>query len=134
MAKKETTKKITKKVEKKTKVNTKPEITQEELEEPVVPVVTNLDGTTEPAEPLRAKQEPEVEVMNGDPSVVAPVEEAAPIEEEPVTDDLTPGEPLEEIDNKTQEEKKEPQVGTKPKKNVIKRLFGYIWNGQEMDY
>ena len=131
MAKKGTTKKITKKVESKTKVNTKPEITQEELEEPVV---TNLDRTTEPAEPLRAKQESEVEVMNGDPSVVAPVEEAAPVEEEPVTDDLTPGEPLEEIDNKAQEEKKEPQVETKPKKNVFKRIFGYIWNGQEMDY
>ena len=115
MTKKETTKKITKKVTKKVttkaKTNKKPEITQEELEQPVNETV-----------------EPEVEIMNGDPSVVTPVEE------EPVTDDLTPGEPLEEIDNKEQEEKKEPQVETKPKKNVIKRLFGYIWNGQEMDY
>ncbi|MBO6256284.1 MAG: hypothetical protein J6O49_22000 [Bacteroidaceae bacterium] len=46
----------------------------------------------------------EIEVMNGDPAVVVPTEEVAPQEE------------------------------IKPNKNGFRRTFGFIWNGQEMDY
>ena len=129
MAKKNTAKKAAKKIKAENKVN----VTVEELESPVV------EETVE--------EEPEVEVMNGDPAVVIPTEEVetfedepadeepmvddGPFMEDPVTGDLTPAEPLRE-----KQEEEAPAVEEKitPKKNVIKRMFGYIWNGQEMDY
>ena len=137
MAKKNTAKKAAKKIKAENKVN----VTVEELESPVV------EETVE--------EEPEVEVMNGDPAVVIPAEEVetfedepaetfedepadeepmvddGPFTEDPVTGDLTPAEPLRE---KQEEEAPAPQEKITPKKNVIKRMFGYIWNGQEMDY
>lgn len=129
MAKKNTAKKAAKKIKAENKVN----VTVEELESPVV------EETVE--------EEPEVEVMNGDPAVVIPAEEVetfedepadeepmvddGPFMEDPVTGDLTPAEPLRE---KQEEETPAPQEKITPKKNVIKHMFGYIWNGQEMDY
>lgn len=136
MAKKNTTKKSAKKV----KVENKAKVTVEELESPVVEETV---------------QEEEVEVMNGDPAVVIPTEEVetfedepaetfedepadeepmvddGPFMEDPTTGDLVPAEPLRE-----KQEEEAPAVEEKitPKKNVIKRMFGYIWNGQEMDY
>ena len=65
------------------------------------------------------------ETMNGDPAVVTPVEEPEPLVEEPVTEEVTPTEEVYEP---------VPEEEIKPKKNVFKRMFGYIWNGQEMDY
>ena len=143
MAKKNTGKKvakkpIVKKVEEEVKV--------EELEQAV-------DETVQ-AEPEDNATE-EVEVMNGDPAVVIPAEEVetfedepaetfedepadeepmvddGPFMEDPTTGDLVPAEPLRE---KQEEEAPAPQEKITPKKNVIKRMFGYIWNGQEMDY
>jgi hypothetical protein len=62
--------------------------------------------------------------MNGDPTVVVPTEEVEiPVEEE------TP-----EEEKAAPIEKEAPQEEIKPKNNVFKRIFGYIWNGQEMDY
>jgi hypothetical protein len=66
-----------------------------------------------------------VEVMNGDPSVITPIEEPlidepAPIEEEePLIDEPAPIE--------------EP----KPKEKIMKKIsraFGYFWNGQMIDF
>ena len=48
-----------------------------------------------------------VEVMNGDPSVITPIDESAPIEE------------------------------PKPKEKIMKKIsraFGYFWNGQMIDF
>ena len=64
------------------------------------------------------------ETMNGDPAVVTPVEEAEPLVEE---QEKIEEEPVEE-------ETPAPQEKIKPKNSVFKRMFGYIWNGQEMDY
>ena len=129
MAKKNTTKKSANK----TKVDNKAKVTVEELESPVI------EETVE--------AEPEVEVMNGDPAVVIPAEEVETFEDEPAdeepmvddgpfmkdptTGDLVPAEPLRE-----KQEEEAPAVEEKiiPKKSVIKHMFGYIWNGQEMDY
>jgi len=103
MAKKETNKKTTKKSTKKKVVEEAPiEVQQFEEAAPV--------EVTEEAEPENVEVT-QVEVMNGDPTVVVPTEEAeTPVEEET------------------------PQEEIKPKTNVFKRMFGYIWNGQEMDY
>jgi hypothetical protein len=106
MAKKNTAKKAAKKIKAENKVN----VTVEELESPVV------EETVE--------AEPEVEVMNGDPAVVIPTEEVETFE----------GEPADEEPEAQEEEAPAPQEKITPKKNVIKRMFGYIWNGQEMDY
>ena len=106
MAKKNTAKKAAKKIKAENKVN----VTVEELESPVV------EETVE--------AEPEVEMMNGDPAVVIPTEEVETFEDEPA-----------EAEPEAQEEEAPaPQEKITPKKNVIKRMFGYIWNGQEMDY
>ena len=54
-----------------------------------------------------------VEVMNGDPSVITPIEEPTPVEEPA---------PIEE---------------PKPKEKIMKKIsraFGYFWNGQMIDF
>ena len=67
-----------------------------------------------------------LEIMNGDPAVIVPVEDTdAPVEEavkeeEPVKKEEAPQQPA--------------QDENKPKKGIISRIFGYLWNGQEMDY
>lgn len=122
MAKNKTVKKVTKK----STAKVKEEIKVEELESPVVEETV---------------QEEEVEVINGDPSVVIPTEEAEvfedePADEEPMVDDQVTeeGVPAEPLRNKQEEEAPTLKEEIIPKKNVIKHLFGYIWNGQEMDY
>lgn len=124
MAKKNTAKKAAKKIKAENKVN----VTVEELESPVV------EETVE--------AEPEVEVMNGDPAVVIPTEDvetfedepAETFEDEPADEEPMVDEPAEAEPEAQEEEAPEPQEKITPKKNVIKRMFGYIWNGQEMDY
>ena len=106
----------------------------------------------------------DVEVVNGDPAVVAPVtEEVVPepvVEEavieneivpetEPVVEEAVPEPPVEEevVEEPVKEEEKVVAKETvkkeqvkKPKKaknNISKRInkfFGYFWNGQEIDY
>ena len=85
-----------------------------------------------------------VEVMNGDPSVV--VETLAEEEkletpvykEEYVIKDEDTNVPsnTDDVDDNTQKEPKKPvqRKENKPKKNLISRVFDYLWNGQEMDY
>lgn len=85
-----------------------------------------------------------LEVMNDDPSVVieAPVEEEkleTPVyKEEYVIKDEDANMPLntDDVDDNTQKEPKKPvqRKENKPKKNLISRVFGCLWNGQEMDY
>jgi hypothetical protein len=116
MAKKNTAKKAAKKIKAENKAN----VTVEELESPVVEETV--------------QEEPEVEVMNGDPAVVIPTEEVETFEDEPADEEPMVDEPV-EVEPEVQEEEA-PAVEEKitPKKNVIKHMFGYIWNGQEMDY
>lgn len=136
MTKKETTKKAATK--KKTAIKKKEEpvvITQSEPE----PVPTVEDA------------EKALDIMNGDPAVVVPVEEETPVEEEIPQDEQAPEEeeaapieetaPVEEI--KPEEPAEEEPIPNarkivhhtenKPKKNIVSRIFGYLWNGQEMD-
>jgi len=58
--------------------------------------------------------EPTVEVMNGDPAVLVESEQETQEETEPVEDMIH------------EETKKDP--------GMFRRMFGYIWNGQEVDY
>lgn len=73
------------------------------------------------------KNEKSLEVVNGDPSVIAPVEEVVPIEkEEPIEFDVVE----EKVEKKVVEKKDE-------KKKITKRnnqSFGYFWNGQMIDF
>ena len=136
MAKKETAKKATPKKKKVTAKEEEPVvITQSEPEQ--VPIVEDAEKA--------------LDIMNGDPAVVAPVEEAAPVEEEIPQDEQASEEeeaapieeaaPVEEI--KSEEPAEEEPVPNarkivhhtenKPKRNVVSRVFGYLWNGQEMD-
>ena len=73
------------------------------------------------------------------PAVVTPVEEAEP---EPTPQVVEPvnGEPAPQVPDPVNGEPK-PQVvepisekEAKARGGVFKRMFGYIWNGQEMDY
>lgn len=119
MAKKETTKKATtKKKTTKKKVEAEPKVNVEDFE-----VAASVDTEVEVTEA-------EVEVMNGDPSVVTPVEEAEPVKEEETPREDSNVEVI-EIKSETIEESVVEEI--KPK-NIFKRMFGYIWNGQEMDY
>ena len=119
MAKKETTKKKT--TPKKKAVAKKEElvvIAQSELE--AVPTVEDAEKA--------------LEIMNGDPAVVAPVEEEAPVEVEEAApvEEIKAEEPAEE--EPTPEAKKTVHhTENKPKRNIVSRVFGYLWNGQEMD-
>ena len=140
MAKKETTKKTTKKAAKKLEEQAPIEVQEfeeaaalevVEPQEEVVPLTT-LDEEIEGVDEAKLNEmrreygvKEEVEVMNGDPAVVTPVEEPEPLVEESVTEEVIP---TEEVDEPA------PKEQIKPKKSVFKRMFGYIWNGQEMDY
>jgi len=60
-----------------------------------------------------------VEAMNGDPSVITPIDEPTPIEEPTPVEEPAPIE--------------EP----KPKEKIMKKIsraFGYFWNGQMIDF
>ena len=130
MAKKETTKKTA----------TKKKVTVKK-EEPVV--VTQSEPE---AIPTVEDAEKALDIMNGDPAVVAPVEEEAPVEAEIPQDEQAPEvkveAPAKEI-KPAQPAEEEPvpnakkmvhHAENKPKKSVVRRTFGYLWNGQEMDY
>ena len=126
MAKKEATKKPTKKAAKKLEEQAPIEV--QEFEEAAALEVGEEPEDMGPAE---------IEVMNGDPAVVTPVEEPAPpmAVDEPESDDEELPEEWGESDAaEPEEEAPAPKEQIKPKKSVFKRMFGYIWNGQEMDY
>jgi len=118
MTKKETTKKIaTKKVkaEKKSKVEKIEMIAESPIEEP----------TPEPV-PIEEPDQPvQIEVMNGDPAVLT----------DPVTENGTVAEPLRARQEEPESvEETAPVEEINPQKSIFRRMFGYIWNGQEMDY
>ena len=99
--------------------------------------------TVEDTEQVTVK---EVEVINGDPAVIAPVEEKENKEEvlrettslvpENIYTEMQPEEyeASEPTKNKTENKPAKNKTENKPKPNVIKRILGYFWNGQEMDY
>lgn len=75
------------------------ETTEDEVnEEPIKDIIEEAVEEN----PIEEVKETVVEVMNGDPAVVAPTEEEK------------------KADNKTI--------------NNINKMFGYVWNGQEIDY
>ena len=126
MAKKETTKKTTKKAARKLEEQAPIEV--QEFEEA---------AALEVVEPQEEAAPAEVEVMNGDPAVVTPVEEpAAPMGvDEPESEDEELPDAAEPVEvEPVKEETPAPQEKIKPKNSVFRRMFGYIWNGQEMDY
>ena len=132
MAKKETTKKkaTTKKATKKLEEQAPIEV-QEFEEAAALEVVEETKVEPEDMGPA------EVEVINGDPAVVIPVEEpAAPMAvDEPESEDEELPDAAEPVEvEPVKEETPAPQEKIKPKNSVFRRMFGYIWNGQEMDY
>lgn len=65
-----------------------------------------------------------LEVMNGDPSVITPMEE-------PLVDEPAP------IEEPTPVEEPAPIEEPKPKEKIMKKIsraFGYFWNGQMIDF
>ena len=126
-AKKKATKKATKKDNKvikevaesiinESKVLSPVEPSEEEFEEAAKAAAEEIIKQPEENEPIE-----EVEVMNGDPSVVIPSNEIE------INKDLTL-----EIEKKAfRDTFKELNNENKPK---IDRSFGYSWNGMEMDY
>jgi hypothetical protein len=100
----------TKKAETKKKATTKkPTKKAEVVEEPIV------TGTVEATEEIIGISEPAEIGVNGDTAVVTPIEE--PIVEEKVIE--------------------EPKVEEKPAKKITKKIsqnFGYIWNGQMIEF
>lgn len=117
-AKKPTDKKIIKEVaeqiierEEETKeVELDPPVETEALEEA-------LSMDTEVVEKKEPEQvEETIEVMNGDPSVVVPLNETF------------------EIQEKALEETFKSLKDNKKSNKIIDRMFGYSWNGMEMDF
>lgn len=112
MAKKEAKSKTTKKVK---KVVEEAPVEVKEFEE-AAPIEAIEETPSKPEDMGSA----EIEVMNGDPTVVVPVEEAAPVEED------TPSVEIKDIVVEG--------VEVKEIKNNFRNSFGYLWNGQEVDY
>ena len=141
MTKKETNKKP---AAKKGRPGRKPKA---KVEKPIIEDVTVEDTasieTVEDNEQVTVK---EVEVINGDPAVIAPVEEKENKEEvlrettslvpEKIYTEMQPEEyeASEPTKNKTENKPAKKKIENKPKQNIIKRILGYFWNGQEMDY
>ena len=122
MAKKETTKKT---VAKKAKTERKPKTKVEEIEKVAEAPAIEVISEPEPI-PTENQVEEMIEVMNGDPAVLT----------DPVTESGTVAEPLRAKQEEEQEsvEESAPVEEIKPQKSIFRRMFGYIWNGQEMDY
>jgi hypothetical protein len=132
MTKKETNKKP---AAKKGRPGRKPKAKVEKqlIEEVTVENTTPVE-TVEETEQVTVK---EIEVINGDPAVVSPVEEND--NKEKVlreTTSLVPEKIYTEIQPEEYEasEPTKKKIENKPKQNIIKRVLGYFWNGQEMDY
>jgi hypothetical protein len=132
MAKKETTKKGKPGRKPKAKIE-KPVIEETVLEEPA-PIEEPEPEPIPVEEPIQP--EPAVlDVVNGDPAVVAPAEENK--EENPFeVSSLVAEEIVTEVQPEEYEaaEPVKKKVENKPKPNVIRKILGYFWNGQEMDY
>jgi hypothetical protein len=123
MAKKETTKKAASKKKAATKKKEEPVVITQSEPEPV-PTVEDAEKALENA----------FDIMNGDPAVVSPVEEEAPVEVEEAApvEEIKAEEPAEE-EPIPEAKKTVHHTENKPKRNIVSRVFGYLWNGQEMD-
>lgn len=162
MAKKETTKKTTVKKAAVKKAAVKKARTKKEVEsiaenidskeiEVNPEVMEELNKVSEPKVDL-AEQDPPLEVINGDPSVLGEVEED--IKEEYIVNpqitvvetETKPENPheitskvAEKIETEMQPEEYEaakpakPKNENKPKLSHVRRILGYFWNGMEMD-
>lgn len=106
----------TKKVEAPKKV----EVETKAIEEPITETIQEEDVVEE------------LEVVNGDASVLTPSEEVNTIEEVKIENQIK--------EEKIEKDLKDIPVEEESKKienkvsRVIDRFFGYSWNGQEMDY
>lgn len=123
-AKKPTDKKIIKEVaekiierEEETKeVELDPPVDEEALEE-ILNLDTEVVEKKEPEyEPTAEQVEKTIEVMNGDPSVVVPLNETFEIQEKALEDTF------------------KSLKDNKKSNRIIDRMFGYSWNGMEMDF
>ena len=117
-AKKRTSKKVIKEVAENIIENTKIE-EEMELATDVVEGPVMEDGTV--AEPLREKQkdeDPPLEVENGDPAVLAPVEEK---KVEPTIEEAAMKATFKNINNHKSS-------------RLLDKSFGYSWNGMEIDF
>ena len=132
MAKKETTKKG--KPGRKPRAKIEKPVIKETVFEEAAPIE---EPTPEPT-PVEEPTQPEpvvLDVVNGDPAVVAPVEEKK--EENPfevsslVAEEIVTEMRPEEYEA-AESVKKKPENNQKP--SVIRKILGYFWNGQEMDY
>ena len=112
-----TKKKVTKKDTAKKSTNKKAKKIEKVVEE-VNEDLNNLSDFKK-VEPYK-----KVEVMNGDPSVITPIEE-------PLIDEPAP------IEEPTPVEEPAPIEEPKPKEKIMKKIsraFGYFWNGQMIDF
>ena len=139
MTKKETNKKP---VVKKGKPGRKPKAKVEKpiIEETVSEEAKAVENVEEPTQ-SESKEETIIEValdvVNGDPSVVVPVNENNGKEEVlRETTSLVPEKIYTEMQPEEYEasELSKKKNENKPKPNVIRKILGYFWNGQEMDY
>jgi len=104
------------------KGNTRKTATTKKVEKEVKPIEEPIVET-----PMEEETVKELEVANGDASVLTPIEEIMEANNEEMV-----SEPIEESaeeDVPQVENNKENKVS-----RVIDDMFGYSWNGQEMDY
>lgn len=93
---------------------------EQELDEVVLEpaeevAVSDVAEAIEEAAPI-VEQDPPIEVMNGDPSVIVPINETF------------------EIQEKAMENTFRSLKENKQSNRIIDRMFGYSWNGMEMDF
>ena len=113
---KEVTEKIIEREEETKEVELDPPVETEALEE-ILSMDTEVAEKKEPEYKQTAEQiEETIEVMNGDPSVIVPLNETF------------------EIQEKALEETFKSLKDNKKSNKIIDRMFGYSWNGMEMDF
>jgi hypothetical protein len=139
MTKKETNKKP---AVKKGKPGRKPKAKVEKsvIEETVSEEAKAVNNVEEPTQSEPKEEtiiEVEFDIANGDPSVVIPANKNNGKEEVlRETTSLVPEKIYTEMQPEEYEasELSKKKNENKPKPNIIKRIIGYFWNGQEMDY
>ena len=113
---KEVAEQIIEREEETKEVELDPPVNEEALEE-ILNLDTEVVEKKEPEyEPTAEQVEKTIEVMNGDPSVVVPLNETF------------------EIQEKALEETFKSLKDNKKSNRIIDRMFGYSWNGMEMDF
>jgi (p)ppGpp synthase/HD superfamily hydrolase len=121
VTKKDTAKKSTNKKAKKIEKVVEEVNLVDETEEKVLNTFNSIkeDDTIYVVGGKKTESNTKLEVMNGDPSVITPIDESAPIEEPTPVEEQAPVE--------------EPE----PKEKIMKKIsraFGYFWNGQMIDF